>query len=389
MTNSDIMMDRVLGGRYFSKIVDGQLCLCQSVPTGVYDAKGKMTFKDKVVSRDQLIARAAFTDVEYRTIDAVVTQAAARPTSIVNRLLSIADCRRVVDGMSTMTYEYKIEKDIKGVARVTMKLEDDVSGATIDYDEDGVPLPFIFSDFLTNIREDATASKSSGMDTIAQKAQLASKTVAEAQELCVVNGYGGDSTTGFQYRGFKAFGLRNLPYSFISTTPNWNDPAAWGAETRARGIFNAIKEAMKTLATNHIPGPFVLIVPESYKFIFMDDYFRSEFDNSSQSLYMRILETPRPGVPNELDIQAIWFEGHLDTIQNATGAVIPNDQNTEAYIMSLSPEYFNALSTLPPTTFTIDLKGTVATKHRIASGFTPLWRRNAKGKRGVFRFKSA
>ena len=378
---------RAVGNRYFAKVVDGRPLLCETVATGVKDAEGNMTYKDLVVSNDPYNAMNAFTDVEFRSIDKVVTQTSARPDSIVNWLLGKQAVRRVIDGMAHMTHEYKINKPYKGVAQTTMKLEEDVSGGTIAYEEDGVPLPFIFTDFHTNLREDKTASRSSGIDTIAQKAEIAAKVVAETQDWSVVNGYG-DGTrglpgSGFQYRGFKAWGFRDVPTNMaLTTSGDWFDDSASGPTTQE--IFDDILNAVKMLVKARIPGPYTLIVPNSYRFIFMRDYFRSPFDNSSQSLYQRILESPRPGVPNELNIEEIYFNEHFDVTRSGAD----NDSAVEAYLMSFSPEYFNALRTLKPTTFTIDLKGSIATKHRVVSGFTPLFRRNGDGNYGIVRIAS-
>ena len=362
---------RAVGQRYFAKVVNGVLCLCRTVRAG-FGADGKMTYRDEVVSSDPYNAMNAFTDHELLSIDKVVTETSKRPDSIVNWALGHAACRRVIDGMKTMVHRYNIEKPHKGAARLTMKLEEDVSGATVEFDRGGVPLPFIFTDFYTNIREDAAASRASGIDAIAEKAALAAKIVSESQDFCMVNGYG-----QLQYDGFPVYGFRDNPTGFSVGVPNpWLDPS-----TPTQEVLDAITAAVTMLVTARIPGPYKLVVPETYRFVFMRDYFRSPLDNSSQSLYSRIMERPGPGVPNELNIEEIHFNAQFNT--NAVGDDV---DDTEAYLMSMSPEYFNALRTLPPTTFTIDLKGAISTKHRVASGFTPLWRKNGKNQYGVVRF---
>ena len=364
---------RTLGNRHFAKVIDGKLCLCRTVATGVVGPDGKMTYKDQVISTDSYNAMNAFTDHEFLSIDQAVTRAAARPESIVNWALGKTVCRRVIDGMKVMVHRYNIERKYKGVVRRTMKLEDDGSGATLEYDREGVPLPFHFHDFDTNIREDAAASRSSGNDTVAEKAALASKLVAEAQDWTFVNGYGsGVIGEGYQYDGFKAFGFRDVPTNLtLDTGFNWNLSHA----DRAAAIYENIVAAVKMLVKANIPGPYTLVVPDIYRFVFADDYFLSPLTGQSQSLLNKILEPPRPGVPSVLNINEVYFNAHFDT----TFAGADNVNATEAYLMSFSPEYFNALRTLAPTTFTIDLKGPITTKHRVASGFTPLFRRNGAG----------
>ena len=93
---------------------------------------------------------------------------------------------------------------------------------------------------------------------------------------------------------------------------------------------------------------------------------------------MKILESPGNGVPNVLGISQIKLVDQMDELK---GGGTPT--TGEAYLLSLSPQYFRVLNYLPMQSFTIDLKGSIATKHRVAEGICPLFKKNIDGNYGI------
>ena len=129
---------------------------------------------------------------------------------------------------------------------------------------------------------------------------------------------------------------------------------------------------------NGVGGPYVLMVPESFRFRLAEPYFVNTTTGAPQSLWMKLLEKPDANIPNVMNIQEIKLIPELDLLN---GGGTPS--MGEAYLLSLDPKWFRVLNYLPMQSFTIGLKGNISTKHRVVEGVCPLFKRNAAGKYGI------
>lgn len=370
MSNQNCTMDRNLGYRCFVNEKDGKVY--ETVATGIFDADGKMTYEDKLVSESTLDARAALTATEYKKVDQVVTDTRTSSNRFLTWMLSLTGNVDRFNGMDYKTYWYNILTG-KTSSRATMDLEDDAPGTTIATTEDGVPLPLEFADWTSNIRRDPSASAALGWDVSAEKARYAAEAVAVGNDLRQINGWG-----SLTYKGVTVYGFRDVPTTATVAQSGTIAGGGWlGSAATPATIYADIASMVKLMGVRKIPGPYVLIVPESFRFRLAESFSTDAFGNS-KSLWMKILERPAANIPNVFNIVDIKLVPQLDeTKGGGTPAA------GEAYLLSLDPRYFRVLSYLTMQSFTIDLKGGITTKHRVAEGACPLFKKNAAGYHGI------
>lgn len=354
---------RNLGRRYFTQ---GDNKVYLTLPTGKLDEAGKPTYEDRVVSESGIDASAALTLQEYKKVDSVVTDTRNAVDRFVTWMLSLTGCVENFDGMSNMTYWYQ-RKTGNTSSRMTMNLEDDAPGTTISTEEEGVPLPLEFADWITGIRTDPVASAAAGFDVAAEKARGAAESVALGLDLRQINGWG-----SLTHKGCTVYGFRDVPTDLtVHQTANWLLTA-----TPAQ-IYADIKAMVMLADAAKIPGPYVLILPKSFRHRLAETYSTTA-NGDEKSLWMKILENPGNGVPNVLGITQIKLVEQMDELKGGSAPTIG-----EAYLLSLSPKYFRVLRYLPMQSFTMDLKGSISTKHRVAEGVCPLFKKDIAGHYGI------
>ena len=375
MSNSSFFLDRgEVGMRYFTK-ADGKVYVTRA--TGVFDEKGQMTYADHLVSESAIDASAALTDNEYKLVDSVVTDVGRTDQGAVATFLGfkrfVPRCVQEFDGLKHKVYYYKARKS-KTASRATMDLEDDAPTGSAEYKEYQIPLPLENSDWSSNIRREPTASFAAGYNVNAENAALTAEGVQTGLDLRFVNGWG-----SLTYRGGTVYGLRDLPTTRTVTQAGTTAINGWldttGTVTTAT-IYENIRSMVKTLNKNGVEGPYVLVLPDSFRFRMADPY--KVLDNGEEiSLYKKVLDRNNSGVPNILNIADIVFLTELNYTK--TGG---DPSYGEAYLFSISPKWFRVLNYLPMTNFTISLKGDISTKHRITRGACPLWRKDFDGNYG-------
>lgn len=361
---NSVMMDRELGSRCFVKD-DGFLYV--TVPTGALDDTGAPVYEDRCISQSGMDAQGALTAAEYREVDRIVMDEAKKASRYTTWLKSLKANVTSINGLKYKTYWYQ---RIKGntASRSTMDLEDDSPAVGVSYEEDGVPLPFEFADWLYNIRRDGTANTSAGFDVTLEKARLASKSVATGLDLRNINGW-----DGLKYRGVTVYGLRDVPANM--TVAQSKD---WLTVSTPQEIYADIVKMVAAMNEAGIPGPYVLQVPSSFRFRLAETYHENQLTDNAKSLWTKLLEKPSADVPNVLDIAQIKL---IDELNQKLGGGTPD--LAEAYLTTLDPEYFRVLDYMPSTSFTMELKGMISTKHRVVEGVCPLWKVDGKGNRGI------
>ncbi len=374
---SSFMTSRDLGSRCFKK-EDGHLYV--TVPTGVLDADGNPIYEDQCLSTNRLDSQCALSAVEYKKVDKLIVDEATSPNRITTWLRGLGS--RVVekfDGLRFKTYWYTTI-DGKTTSRTTMDLEDDAPAVGISVAEKGVPLPIEFADWIWNIRRDPTASQSAGFDYALEKARLAARSVAKGNDLRIVNGW-----DGLTYRGNTVYGYRDVPTLLTVAQKGVYDAGGttkrgWlvSDEATAEDIYNDIRKMVEVANLNGIKGPFILHVPESFRFRLAEIYHTNSITDKEKTLWHKLLETPSKDIPNVLDISQIKLMPELDV--TATGGV---PSTGEAYLVSINPEHFRVLDYLPMQSFTINLKGLITSKHRVAEGIVPLFKQDSAGNYGV------
>lgn len=367
---NSVTLSRSLGRRYFSK-EDGKVYL--TLPTGKVDGEGKPIYEDRVVSESGLDAAAALTATEYKKVDSVVTEIRNGTERFSAWLRGLGN--NVVDafdGMKHMTYWYQ-KKTGNTSSRMTMNLTDDAPGTTVESAEDGTPLPLEFADWQTEIRQDPSASLAAGYDVAAEKARLAGDAVAIGLDLRQINGWG-----GLTHKGVTAYGFRDVPATLTLQQAGTIGAGGWLATgVTTTQIYTDIKNMVKLADLAKIPGPFVLVLPNSFRHRLAETY-STTVNGEEKSLWMKILEKPAANIPNVLNITEIKLVEQMDeTKGGGTPAA------GEAYLVSLSPRYFRVLNYLPMQSFTMSLKGELATKHRVAEGLCPLFKKDTANNYGV------
>ena len=365
-------LERNLGGRYFRK-EDG--CLYETVFSG-FNKDGKKIYRDNKLSTSNLDVRNALTLTEYKHIDSVVTEVRNNTDRFTTWLRSLTGNVVTLDGMNTLTYYYR-RQTAESTSRSTLFLEDDSPSATnIELSEDGVVLPLEFGDWTSNIRMDPSASYASGIDLLAEKARATAEGVARGLDYRQINGW-----NGLTYKGAKVFGFRDLPYTSANTIGQLSTAAnddGWISTSTPTQIYKTICNMVRYFENHNIPGPFVLVAPSNLRYRFAETFSTNSVTSVEKSLWQKILETPASGVPNILNLSQIKFVDELNFTANGGTPTAG-----EAYMFSLSPQYFRVMNYLPMQDFTIDLKGTIASKHRIAEGICPLFKKNAQGFYGI------
>ena len=374
MKNDTFSLDRNFGGRWFAK-EDGKVY--ETIPTGVLNAEGRMTYEDRLVSESRIDAQAALTATEYKKIDEVVTDTRMETNRFTAWLLSLTKNVIRFNGMNHKTFWYNRATG-QTSSRSTMDLEDDAPGTSIATTEDGVCLPLEFADWQSNIRRDATASQSLGWDVNAEKARMAAESVAKGLDLRQINGWGGLSYRGVTVRGFRdvndgATDPLHVHQAGTIALGGWLDKT----NVTPAMIYADIVSMVRMLGLKKIPGPYVLVMPESLRFRLSETY-STTVNGATTSLWMKILEKPSAEIPNVLNITEIKLVPQMDeTKGGGTPAA------AEAYVLSLDPRYFRVLNYLPMQSFTIDLKGGISTKHRVTEGVCPLFKKDSAGYLGI------
>ena len=362
-------LDRAVGRRYFTK-GDGKVYL--TLPTGQVDEGGKPVYEDRVVSESGIDASGALTATEYKRVDSVITEIRNGVDRFTAWMLGLTGNVERFDGMTTMNFWYNRSTG-NTVSRTTMNLEDDAPGTTISTEEDGVPLPIEFADWITSIRSDPVASASAGFDVAAQKARAAADAVSFGNDLRQINGW-----NGLSYKGVKVYGFRDVPATLTLQQAGSIGAGGWLATAvTTTNIYTDIKNMVKLADAAKIPGPFVLVLPMSFRHRLAETY-STTVNGDEKSLWMKILEQPSANIPNVLGISQIKLVEQMDETKGG-GAPAAG----EAYLVSLSPQYFKVLSYLPMQSFTIGLKGEIATKHRVAEGVCPLFKKNTAANYGI------
>ena len=375
MSKQTCMMDRNLGFRCFVNEKDGKVY--ETVATGVLDDNGKMTWEDKLVSESAIDARAALTATEYKKVDSVVTDARTATNRFLTWMLSLTGNVERFNGMDYKTFWYNVQTG-QTSSRSTMDLEDDAPGTTVATTEDGVPLPLEFADWVSNIRRDPSASAAMGYDVSAQKAKFAAEAVAKGNDLRQINGWG-----GLTYKGVTVYGFRDVPTTAHVHQSGTIAGGGWlGSAATPATIYADICAMVKMMGLRKIPGPYVLMVPESFRFRLAETY-STDTNGNEKSLWMKILERPAANIPNVLNISEIKLVPEMD--ETKTGG---SPTAGEAYLLSLDPRYFRVLQYLTMQSFTIDMKGGITTKHRVVEGACPLFKKNDKGYHGIVKLEA-
>ena len=368
-------LDRALGRRYFTK-EDGKVYL--TLPTGQVDEGGKPVYEDKVVSESGIDASAALTVTEYKKVDTVVTETRNALDRFTTWMLGLAGVVDRFDGMTRMQYFYQ-RRTGNTTSRTTMNLEDDAPGTTISTEEGGVPLPLEFADWVTGIRTDPVASASAGFDVAAEKARAAAESVASGLDLRQINGW-----NSLTYKGTTIYGFRDVPTTLTVTQAGTINGKGWlSTAVSISSIYANIKSMVQLADAAKIPGPYVLLLPKSFRHRLAEAYSINQTSGDEKSLWMKILERPAANIPNVLGITDIKLVDQMDEQKGGAAPVLG-----EAYLLSLSPQYFRVLSYLPMQSFTMDLKGAIATKHRVAEGVCPLFKTNIAGNYGIVKLAS-
>lgn len=368
---SDIMIARALGRRYFTKL-DGKVYL--TLPSGKLDDKGQPVYVDTVVSESGIDASAALTITEYKKIDTVITDIRNAGDRFTAWMRSLTGCVDSFNGMERMTYWYRRATG-ETSSRMTMNLEDDAPGTTISTEEGGVPLPLEFADWNSSIRADPVASAESGMDVAAEKAAACAESVATGLDLRQINGWG-----SLTYKGVTVYGFRDVPTTLTVAQEGLQSTGGWlSSSVSTTKIYADILSMVKLADAAEIPGPFVLVLPESFR-TRLAETFSTTVNGDEKSLWMKILEKPAANIPNVLNISEIKL---VKQMNKAKGGGAP--QYGEAYLLSLNPKYFRVLNYCPAQSLTIDLKGSIATKHRVFEGVCPLFKTDVNGKHGIIK----
>lgn len=369
MKNKATFDRTAIGRRYFAK-EDGKVYT--TVPTGVYDSKGKMTYVDRMVSTSEIDACAALTATEYKLIDSVVNDERNNSARFSTWLRSLTNNIVNIDGMKWKTYWYSTVTG-NTVSRSTMDLEDDSPNTTISIEEDGVPLPLEFADWQSNIRVDPTASSAAGFDVSAEKARAAAEGVARGLDLRQINGWG-----GLKYKTLSCYGWRDVPTTLEVAQHGDNGGAGWlDSTTSTTEIYDDIVSMVRLLNDNKVPGPYVLTLPESFRFRLAESYHTNSVTDAEKSLWFKILEKPSKEIPNVLNISEIRLVPEMDELAGGGTPTVG-----EAYVSSLDKRWFRVLNYLAMQSFTIALKGDIATKHRVVEGLCPLFKKNTSGTYG-------
>ena len=364
---SNVLLNRELGNRYFTK-GDGVVYLC--LPTGKVGADGKPEYADKVISNSGIDAQAALSITEYKKIDSVITDTRNAEDRFSAWMRSLTGNVETFNGLDCMEFYYH-RKTGDTVSRMGMNLEDDAPGTSFRVEEDGVPLPLEYADWQTGIRRDSVTSAQINMDVAAEKARMAGESVATGLDLRQINGWG-----GLTHRGMVVYGFRDVPTTL--TVPQAGTGAGWlNPSTSISQIYADIKAMVKLMDAAKIPGPYVLVLPMEFRHRLAETY-STTLNGEEKSLWMKILEKPSANIPNVLNIAQIKLVTQMDELKGGGAPTVG-----EAYLLSLSPKYFRVLNYLPMQSFTIDLKGTIATKHRVAEGLCPLFKKDIDGKHGI------
>ena len=150
------------------------------------------------------------------------------------------------NGMQFMTYWYN-KRTGKTSSRMTMNLEDDAPGTTIETEEAGVPLPIEFADWITSIRSDPVASMAAGFDVAAEKARAAAESVATGLDLRNVNGW-----NSLTYKGVTVYGYRDVPTNLTLAQAGSAGGSGWLAtnSVTTTQIYADIKNTLPSLVAN-------------------------------------------------------------------------------------------------------------------------------------------
>lgn len=328
-----------------------------SMPTGVYNSQGEMTYEGTYISvfnsdgnpmKPLRInnAQALLRKDDWLMIDKIVTQAATIPLKLVSELRS----RNLVintPGMAKTVLQSQKMSDISK-AELSMNGVRESRRDRPVFELDNLPLPIIHKDFSFYLREIQASRSNGGEGLDVQTAALAAQKVAEmAEELAV------GSVDYGNFAGGHIYGILNYPDRLTKelTTPG---STGWTGAT----LIHEIIEAKAQLRTAKYYGPYLLLTSPGF-----DDFLDEDYSSVKGTNTLR----QRIGEISGID--------SIVTIDYFTGL--------QMVLLQLTPAVIREVVGMDITTLQWELHGGMEIRFKVMAMLTPQIRSDIYGNTGI------
>ncbi len=214
---------------------------------------------------------------EWKQYDQALVEVATKRLPLVSFLVSQGLTYNIANGLGTTILEWEDVSDMEA-AEVSMAGVTRGEQDTLEFSLKSMPLPIIHKDFTINIRK-LHASRSTGQPLDTAQASIAGRLVAEATESMVVAGHATKVGTSVIY------GLNTVPNSVAVTM---SGGFTWGVDSTAATIITDCLAAISGLETDHMYGPYALVVDYATWNFLQTDYDTTT--NTGRTILERMLQ---------------------------------------------------------------------------------------------------
>lgn len=196
---------------------------------------------------------------EWLDIDRVVIEAAVERLVGVSALIS----KGLVHNLGSIGLTISQWDRASDLTEATVSMSGVTEGqeGTVDFEEQGVPVPVVHSDWRLNLRR-LEASRLTGESLDMTMARMAGRVVAEKSETILFAG------ASVKSGGNSLYGYTNHPHrNTVDMSKQWTDNTKTAAE-----ILTDVQNMLAAARGDNHFGPFSLYVPGEYEGVLDNDY---------------------------------------------------------------------------------------------------------------------
>lgn len=273
---------------------------------------------------------------EWKQYDTALIEVATKRMPLVSELIARGLTYNISNGLGTTILEWEDASDMEG-AEVSMSGVTRGENDAMEFNIHSMPLPIIHKGFSLNIRQ-LMSSRSTGQPLDVTQARVAGRKVAETTETMVIEGHATQVGTSVIY------GIDTVPNSSAITMTG---TTGWDTDSTGAQIMTDTLGAIAALQTDHMYGPYVMMINYATHNRFQTDYDVS--GNSLMTIMERVLRT----------------EGIMKIIPSTD---VPANH---AYVVQMTSDVIEEVIGLQPTTVQWESQGGMMMHFKIMSIMIP------------------
>ena len=252
---------------------------------------------------------------EWIAFDNAIVEEAQIRLRVVSALIGAGLSSTIPNGMAKTLFMYDKMTDM-GPAVVSLDGMSKSENDTVEFEEDGVPLPITHKDYYINIRR-LSASRLRGESLDTSMARAAGRKIGEETERMLLQG-------GKKFGAYTIYGLTNHPSretASFGTNGSWNQTAKTG-----ENIIADIGTLMAAAEANRMYGPWWIIAAGNMSTKFAED-FKANSDRTIRERIMAIDGIQNLIVADQMPAsQVVMVQATRDVVEMKIGEPLQNIQ---------------------------------------------------------------